>query len=213
MSSDNVQTTPFSQSMNRFAEQKAQMEIQSTGRSLPASVVKVMGSIVEVKFEVQDPVYTLVNVTMPLFGPEYIRYPIQVGDKGFVVSADAYLGGMSGLGGGVANLTPRGNLTCLVFFPIGNKNWPPADDSNAVTIYGPDGVALMDVNKKSKVVVLPDSITLSTQDSKVTMTSGNINLTAGGHTVLINSTGVTIDGRVFLLHVHLDETSTTGPVA
>lgn len=213
MASDNNQTTPFSQSMNRFAEQKSQAELQATGRSLPASVVKVMGSIVEVKFEVQDPVYTLVNVTIPLFGPEYIRYPIQVGDKGFVVAADAYLGGMSGLGGGVANLTQRGNLTCLVFIPIGNKNWTKVADSNAVTIYGPDGVALRDTQNKSSVVVLPSSIALTTANATITMTNGNINLTAGGHTVVINSTGVTIDGKVFLLHTHIDETSTTGPVA
>src|ERR1700743_7474 len=121
---DNAQKTPFQRSMNRFAEQKALSAIQITGKSLPASVVAVDGSIVTVKFEIQantsNSPFTLPNVTCPLAGPECIRYPTQSGAKGMVVSADAYLGGMSGLGGGVASLGLQANLSALVFFPFGN---------------------------------------------------------------------------------------------
>src|ERR1700743_2257306 len=101
---DNAQKTPIAQNLSRFSQASSQNETQALPKALPCSVVSVSGAIVTVKFEVTS-VYTLSNVTMPLFGPEYVRYPIQVGDKGFAVPADAYLGGMSGLGGGTADLS------------------------------------------------------------------------------------------------------------
>ena len=76
---------------------------------------------------------------MPVEGSEYIRLPIQVGDKGWVKAADAYLGGVSGLGGGVASLVRQGNLAALVFAPIGNTNFATVSNANAVTIYGVNG--------------------------------------------------------------------------
>jgi hypothetical protein len=91
---------------------------------MPASVVAIdaSGTIVTVKFEVQDDVITFPNMKMPVFGPRFIRYPLRAGGddgtKGFVVPSDYYMGGMSGLGGGVANLTQRPNLSTYVFFPV-----------------------------------------------------------------------------------------------
>jgi hypothetical protein len=63
--------------------------------------------MVTVAFELHDTPYVFPNVTIPLFGPQYIRYPMQPGDKGIVIPADTYLGGVSGQGGGVADLTLR----------------------------------------------------------------------------------------------------------
>lgn len=167
---DNAQKTPFQRSMNRFAEQKALSAIQITGKSLPASVVAVDGSIVTVKFEVQSK-FTLPNVTCPLIGPEWIRYPTQIGAKGMVISADAYLGGMSGLGDGVASLGLQSNLSALVFCPFGNKNWSKTDDPNAVVIYGPNGAVIRTQDKITTVTISPGTVLSA---AATTNTTGNL---------------------------------------
>lgn len=127
---------------------------------MPCSVVSVEGAIITVKFEIQDAVLTLPNVTVPLFGPEYIRYPIQKGDKGVVFSCDAYIGGMSGQGGGVAGLTQPSNLSALVFFPIGNVNWVTVDPQSVV-VYGPNGVVLRDAGSACTFTLTPSGITIT----------------------------------------------------
>lgn len=172
--SANWQKTWLTDSLNRHAERKSTEAINRTTRALPCSVVSVSGAIVTVKFEVQSG-FTLPQVTIPLFGPIYIRYPIQPGDKGMAIPADTYLGGMSGLGGGVANLTQRANLTALVFLPFGNTEWS-AVDPQAVTVYGPNGVVLRDTGSNSTFVLTPQSITMVGKNS-VTISSGSTTMT------------------------------------
>jgi hypothetical protein len=150
------------------------------GKSLPATVVSRQGGIVTVKFEVTGP-YTLPNVTVPMIGSEYIRLPIQPGCPGWLMTADAYLGGMSGLGGGTADLSLQGNLSALVWSPIGNKVWQASGDDNAVVIYGPDGVVLRSVTAGS---------------AKVTVTPTVITLAMGAISVVINATDITLNGPV-----------------
>ena len=108
-----AQKTPVARSLELFANRKVRGALAALGQSLPATVVSRTGGIVTVKFALTSP-YTLPNVTVPIVGSEYVRLPIQAGCPGFVMSADAYLGGMSGLGGGTADLSPRGNLSMLV---------------------------------------------------------------------------------------------------
>ena len=188
---DNALKTPLGSALNALAIQRAAEAIRGTGRAWPASVVAVSGAIVTVKFEFGQTVpANIPQVTIPLFGPEYIRYPIQPGDKGMVLPADAYLGGMSGLGGGAADMTQQANLSNLVFVPIGNTGWSEVDPQ-AVTIYGPNGVVARDTGGKSSITLTPDGITLK----------------SNGHQIIINSSGVTIDGKVFLLHEHTGVTS------
>lgn len=163
---DNAQKTPLGISLNRFAQGKANDAIQNLGKSLPATVVSVRGAIVQVKFEVQSN-FTLPNVTIPLIGSEYARPPIQPGCKGVVLAADAYLGGMSGLGGGTADLTPPANLTALVFAPIGNSGWTMVD-GNAFVIYGPNGVVLRDTGSGTVLTLTGGGIQITTSgDVKV----------------------------------------------
>jgi hypothetical protein len=179
----NALKTPFTRSLNMAAQRRALDAIQLQGKALPASVVAVSGSIVTVKFELSGP-YTLPPVTCPLFGPEYIRYPVQIGDAGVVFPADAYLGGVSGLGGGVADLTIPANLSALVFFPVANKAWSAPDNANAVVIYGPDGVILRNTANTASIKVGPSGITLTDPNGNViAMGSAGIKFTAGGVTV------------------------------
>ena len=150
--SDNAQKQPFARSLNIAAEKQAKDAMSQMGRALPCSVVRVSGSIVTVKFELNS-VYTLPQVTVPMFGPEWIRYPTQVGYLGVVLPIDTYLGGISGLGGGIADLSMPGNLSSLIFFPIANKNWSQSENANAVVIYGPDGVIIRSKTSDASVTV------------------------------------------------------------
>jgi hypothetical protein len=148
----NAQKIPYARALNAAATRKALDAQQLLGKALPCSVVAVSGSIVTVAFQLKSP-FTIPNVTMPMFGPQYIRYPTQVGDLGVTLPADVYLGGISGLGGGIADLTLPANLSALVFFPIASTNWSATEDANAVVIYGPDGAILRDANKTTQVKV------------------------------------------------------------
>lgn len=141
---DNAQKTPLVESLNRFVDDKQASHEQLMGKRLPASVVSIdeTGTIVTVKFEIQSDVITIPNVTCPLAGTEWTRLPIQAGTKGYVVPADLYMGGMSGLGGGVASFDQLPNLSNAVFLPVGNAEFEDTDDPNWHVIIGPDGVLL-----------------------------------------------------------------------
>lgn len=181
---DNVQKTPLARQLNEFANRKVHGALAQLGQALPASVVSRAGAVVTVKFEVQSG-YTLPNITVPLIGSEYIRLPIAAGCLGWVMTADAYLGGVSGLGGGTAGLTPRGNLSMLVFSPIGNKHWQASENDNATVIYGPDGVVIRDSAKTNTFTLTSTGVTMV--------------LTAGGLVVTVpTGESVTINGNVII---------------
>jgi len=200
--------TPLSRSLPQAIQAAIRQEVSRLGRALPARVTAVSGAIVTVAFEVADA--SLPQVTVPLFGPEYIRYPVQVGDKGFCIPADAYLGGVSGLGGGTAQLGRRMNLSTLVFFPIGNKGWSSVDP-DAVTIYGPNGVVLRDTNGHTTATLTPSNFTIDSSSGALsftingctlTMDSSGITISFSGNEIVIDSTGVQIMGKYFMQHEH-----------
>lgn len=209
--------TPLAPALNSFADKSINDAIQRTGRGLPCSVVSVAGSIITVKFEVNS-AFTLPNVTIPLFGPTYVRYPIQPGDKGAVIPFDAYLGGMSGLGGGVADLSQRANLSTLVFLPFANTAWS-AVDPNSVNVNGPNGVVLRDANTQCTFVLTPTAITATapnsvslicgTSEMQITPTSYLIKGTTGSISDGSHSTSAAIMNNIWNLlttflntHVH-----------
>jgi hypothetical protein len=192
-----AQKTPLSRTLPRFTQQKVLDEIEKRGYSLPGHVVSVSGAIVTVAFDVtaeDGSALSLPQVTIPLLGPEYIRYPIQAGDLGVAWAASASLAGISGLGASsVTNALPA-NLSSLVWIPCGNKSWSSVD-ANALTLYGPNGVVMRDSDSKTVGTLTPDGFTLTAQTS--------ITLQVGSHSVVINSSGVTIDGKDFLTHGHV----------
>jgi hypothetical protein len=171
-----AQKTPFSRTLPAFATKNAQDQIGLLGLRLPGHVVAVSGPIVTVQFDVGVP---LQQMSMAAAGSRYCRSPIQIGDLGFATTADAYLGGVTGLGGGTADLTQRGNLSALVWVPVGNKDWSEID-STSQHLESANGDFTVDV-----------------ADIGITM--------AHNGTVLfqINTSGeVLINGRVFLNHDH-----------
>lgn len=220
-----VQKYPLIKSLNQFTQDKFETANDVLSKSAPATVKSVdkSGTIVTVDIAIKS-LFTIPSITMPVATTKYVRNPIQPGDPGVVVSSDFYLGGVSGLGGGQADLTQQANLATLVFIPIGNTGNDQVIDPNAVQIQGfkDSGVILLSGDKNVKLVLDKDGITVTIGDQQVlkltkdefdvTVNSRSINI--GGSDISIGPNTV-IDGREFLPHQHQDVqtgTSDTGPV-
>lgn len=193
MSSDNSKKRPFSDSMNRFSEAKALEQIHMTGRALPCSFISwVSEGIALVKFEISS-TFTLQKIKAPIYGAQYVRYPIQAGEKGLLIPAAASIASISGQSAGTATLAQPANLSALTFLPIGNTEWQAVDHS-VVTMYGPEGVTLRDSSSASTFLLTPESITIVTPSSfKATVGSTVLELTPAGWS-LTGSSGSFSDG-------------------
>lgn len=201
---DNSQKTPLARSLNLFAEKKVLDAISLLGKALPCHVVAVAGQIVTVAFDVANVPFTIPTVKMPIDTWIYDWIPVQVGTRGLTVPSDVYLGGASGLGGGTADLSTRANLSTLSFVPVANASWaPPGGDATKRVVQGPTGVRLQDMGGAA-IGVLDETagIEYTFAGGVFSMTSSGITLSFGGHQIVINATGVVIDGRVFLSHEH-----------
>lgn len=187
--SSGAQKTSLARSLEIFASRKAFSATSQLGQALPASVVSIAspGTVI-IKFEITNTVYTLDNIEVPVVGSQWVRLPIQPGTLGYCMTASAYLGGMSGIGGGAADLVPRGNLGMLVWTPIGNRNWTPSTDSNALDLNGPDGVIIRDTNSLCRIVIKPTGMDLYPPLAGVATVHGNLAIT--GNLIL----GGTIEG-------------------
>jgi hypothetical protein len=180
--SDNYAKLWVQRSANQTAINRAQQAIENLGRALPCRVVKVSGAIVTVAFEVNAAPFTLPNITIPKAESNWIRMPTQEGDKGVTMPADAYLGGISGLGGGVANLTRPGNLSALVFVPVSNASSGPVDP-NAAQVQGPNGAIIQTTSgTTSSVVTNQEGTTITFGTTSLTVNASGITLTVGGQT-------------------------------
>ena len=202
------QKIPLSRTMPNLVERGALDAIGALGLALPGHVVAVSGAIVTVAFDVAG--VTLPQVTMPVGGSQYVRLPIQIGDIGVAVPASVYLGGASGLGGGVATLYQRGNLSSLIWQPIGNKNWT-AVNAAYVVAQGPNGVQLQDLS--GAVVATFDKssgVSITFGSGSIVMNSSGATLSFGSHSVVIDSSGVTIDGILWDTHYHTGVTTGGG---
>jgi hypothetical protein len=205
----NYLKTPIGSSLARIAQQVVATAIQQLGKALPCSVVSVAGQIVTVKFEVNAAGQTLPSVTIPILTSVYDWIPVQPGDTGMTVPADAYLGGISGLGGGVASLTPRANLSALGFVPCARAAWsvPNADQR---LVQGPQGAVLRDIGNTAAINIEPSNITAGA-NSAINVDSGGtitiqaataIYLVVGGTTIEITAGGITEGGIAWGTHVH-----------
>lgn len=135
--SDNHLKTPLNLSLANWMKDRQTRAAQVPGRSLPCTVAEVISSgLVKVNFEVATGGPPLPQMTVPVEYPEYIRYPIQVGDKGLVFGSDAYLGQITGQGPEtVPDLTLPTNLGALSFVWLGNKNWVDPLDPDALELW------------------------------------------------------------------------------
>lgn len=198
---DNYAKLPLQRSLNRVAVARAAQAIEDTGNALPCRVTKVSGAIVTVEFELQG-TWTLPPVTIPKAESSWIRNPTQIGDKGITVPADAYLGGISGLGGGTADFRRRGNLSALVFLPVSNAGSGP-DDPNAAQVCGPNGmIARTTQGTPSSCVVSQSGVTMEYGGALLSLTASGIVMSFGGHTITLDASGLSIDGNSYENHTH-----------
>ena len=215
--------------LNQVATKQAAEAIEQLGMALPCRVTAVSGSIVTVAFEVNAAPWTLPPVTIPKAEGQWIRSPTQVGDFGLTIPADVYLGGISGLGGGVAGTTQRGNLTALVWVPTASKGFSGVN-INAAYVSGPAGVVAQDTGG-TNILTLDDAGTLTiTSAAKIVLNAPEIELNGlvsqgsyagsagtvtliGPVTVINNVTaaGISLDSHV---HggVQSGGSDTTGPI-
>jgi len=202
----NVHKTPISRTLPRAAVGAALAEIERRGYGLPCHVTAVSGAIVTVAFDCTAQGAVLPPVTMPVVGSEYIRLPIQAGCKGRAVPSSVDLSIVTGLGPGSSlpdfSQIPA-NLSALAFEPLGNATWTASPNANALVAYGAGGG-----------VILQDKLT--SPNFSVTVNSSGITMTGGGHTLVVDSSGIKIDGVHFAKHGHLPGTyvapSGGGPV-
>jgi hypothetical protein len=190
------QKTPFAVSLSNVFNTKLDQYQEGFGWQLPCVVKAVNGSIVTVAFQVDTGgTFTFPEVTCPIAQSTYVRLPVQVGDFGMCISANARLGGVTGLGQGLAPLGLPFNLGALVYVPIGNLNWSEVDP-NAVNINAPNGVVLRDTNNATTVTLVPSGVTVVRGSTKVIIDDNGItmygNLTVHGH--ISGDSGFSITG-------------------
>lgn len=185
------QKIPLAISLGNFTEQSVNDGLASVGQVYPCTVTEVGldgsgNTVVTVNFEV-NPVsstgskITFPPVTMPIAESQYIQLPVQVGDTGIAISASVRLGGITGLGSGLAPLTTPSNLGALVFMPISNSNWETLDP-------------------KAVVINAPNGSIIRTQDGNaiVTVSQDQIEVQYGNTTFVANNDGVTITGNLMV---------------
>jgi hypothetical protein len=199
--SDTFLKKPLGQSLNEISAKRAEDAIQLLGKALPATITAVNkpGTIVTVKFELGAIPFTLPRVRMPVLTSEYIRAPLAVGCRGFVIPADAYLGGMSGLGGGTATLAQQSNLGALVFAPIGNVDFEEVG-ATVATVYGPGGVTLRTQDSTVRVLLTQGGVTIIVPGGQVAVTPVGVAIT--GLTVTVTGGDVIADGISLKTHRH-----------
>lgn len=162
---DDFLKLPLQSSLNRAATARAEEAIQNTGRALPCKVTAVEGSIVTVTFEANIPyqqpdgtiaVYQLPPITLAKAESQWMRSPTQVGDFGLTLPADTFLGGISGIGTGVADTgVDYGNLsgTRLVWVPVAALSFASAPSPAQAYVNGPEGVFVSDTAQTATHVV------------------------------------------------------------
>lgn len=204
----NARKTPLGLSLNQFASRKIADAIAQLGGELPCRVVAVAGQIVTVSFELNAAPFTLPQVSMPIATWIYDWIPVQIGDHGMTVASDVYLGGISGIGGGVADRSRPGNLTSLLFVPVANSAWmPPATDPLVRVVQGPDGVMIRDLANNASIFLWgPNNqkqpvgtITVTSEKAAVQVRSGDgattITLSAKDGTItMVAPNGITLNG-------------------
>jgi hypothetical protein len=184
---DNYLKLWLQSNLNQIAIKNAQQAIQNSGRTLPCRITAIDGSIVTVAIEADTSPWTIPPLTIPKAESEWMRAPVQIGTKGIVIPSDVYLGGISGLGGGVANMTPVGNLSALVFVPVANKNFSQVN-TNASYISGPEGAVIQDDSSTAVASIGGGQVAIQGN----TYVTGNLGSSTGITAVVTTPTGQTL---------------------
>jgi hypothetical protein len=130
---------PFTYRMNEWSAKRNNSHQERQAKSIPCHVTKVDKDFIHVAFETQNGIFTPPTVKIPQSWSQYSREPTQVGDKGYAVPGNYYLGGVTGDAGGNTDFYPRGNLTTLSFNGTSHKQNPDRDYDQLTHMAGPNG--------------------------------------------------------------------------
>ena len=180
------QKIPLAISLANFTEQTVQEGLSGLGQVYPCTVKSVGldgsgNTVVTVNFEI-NPVsstgtkITLPEVTMPIAESKYVRLPVQVGDQGIAVAASVRIGGITGLGTGLAPLSPSSNLGALVFLPVSNTAWSTLDP-NAVVISASNGAIIRTDDGKAIVTIAEDKVTVAYNNTTLVVSGSGVKIT------------------------------------
>lgn len=189
---------PIPAAMREAAVKAAREYEEMRPKSLPARVVSVSGGMVTVSVEVQGP-WTLRHLTVPVFGSEYVRCPIQPEDRGVIFGLDASVDNVSGQTQSIAELVSQGALSSVAFLPISNQQWAGVD-GDTLCLMGPSGVSLYDRQKNSIVTISQNGVSITSNEG-ITLSSGGASISVKDGKVSITGTLV-INGMAFTAHTH-----------
>lgn len=190
----NAQKQSIQHNIHIFADNKVQDWLKLQQQGLPCHVVSVQNQLVTVAFDINFAPFTLPQVQMPKAQSPYGFEPTQVGDKGYAVPGDFYLGGNSGIGGGTASRYTQANLSNLVFHPMSNKGQAGTNATVQVD-QGPDGAAIQSVDGTYSVFITKAGGLVVTVNSVVlcSIHGGNVYLggdgVAGSYAKVTTSSG------------------------
>lgn len=173
---------PISVSLSALINEAISNAFSTKGKCWPCTVKRVLteagGQTVEVSYDVQpNPGEIIPTTIMSVATFEYIRFPVQVGDRGFTLCADVSLREVTGRGTGTPRQVRAPNFNALVFFPVATLDYFDINEPRRIVLYGPDGGVLRTAEGQSCVEVDPTSATIETPDN-INLKSKNINLDA-----------------------------------
>lgn len=218
----NDETLWLQSTLGETANNRAAQAVAAIGKALPCVVTAVHypGPLVTVAFELISPTWTLQPVTIPVAMAQWARLPVQVGDLGVAASADAFLGGIAGVGPKAVLGATNGNLGSLFFVPIATTTFS-APPTNEFWGNGPDGGRIGDDQNTCYVDADANGETISLvcgTNVSITLSTTAISLVVGSKSWSFSASGLTDSlGVVEETHIHGGVTSgasdTTGPLS
>jgi hypothetical protein len=149
--SDNSAKISFISQLQNFARTMTGNEKQNLPKQMQGHVSQILeNDFLEFTFDANGP-FTLPKIKIPQAFSKYHREPTQVGDKGYIVSNDYYLGGESGDAGGTATMYPRGNIATGTYHPVSAKDFPTRDLNNFLITGGPTGITAQSADTKTNI--------------------------------------------------------------
>jgi hypothetical protein len=143
----------FVEQLYSYARMQSAGNIQNLPKVIQGHITKILDDdFLEFTIDATGP-YTLPKLQIPQAFSKYHREPTQVGDKGYAVPNDFYLGGESGQSGGTADMYPRGNLATHVFHPVSAKNFDKRDPNMFLVTGGPSGHTIQSQDKSTSTII------------------------------------------------------------
>lgn len=200
--SDLAKRFPIGQMLSSAIDSRITGALQAQGWCVPCTVKGVddTDGFVTVQIDVQNFQMNPFEVVLPVIGWQYIRFPIQKGDRGITTLCDVSLTNAIGESNVAPSIKPAGNITdVLAFQPIMNLKYVTSPNKNAVVIYGPEGaiITCYDFEHKqwgsTKITLDATAVTIAYGTSaSVVVKDGEVDITG---TLKIN-------GHEYLQHKH-----------